>query len=193
MKHALAPLIAALFFVAQPCYAVVTVGFGQAGGGGECATQSTLLNQTGTFDGNLFDIDSSSKLYAFAITGNGKKLYSIKLKTGTAGEGSSTSANIYVSTSLNFGGSPLVSQAITTPGASSTEFTAIISSQPTLTNATTYYVGIGDSDSTWGTRFSSQMISDAAQNVYTSTTGVSGTFNQVLAGKSIWAEVKVCD
>jgi len=161
--------------------------------GGGCATQSTLLDKSGAFGANTPDIDSSSIVSAFAVTGNGKDLYSVTFKTGTAGQGSSATFRVYVNTSLDFSGTNVYEENITTPGTTETEFTLTLATPTTLTNSTTYYIALADPDGAWGTRCGLTMIADVAQNAYYSSTGLGGSFTQNSSSKSIWAIVKTCD
>ena len=164
--------------------------------GGGCATQSVLLDQTDTYSTNtttMYTTDGNTE--AFAITGDGNALYSIKLRTGSLMGGTAPdSAKLYINTSLDFSGTNVDEQLITNfPSTSNTEFIVELSSQPALTNSTIYYVAIYDPACIYGERFTLTLIADVAgDNRYLSTTGLAGTYNQQ-TNQSIWAEVKVCD
>lgn len=162
---------------------------------GSCTTQSVALNQTSTGVSSTGDIYSNG-VDAFRFTGTGKKLYSVKFRTSSAAQGASSQWNVYVNTSLDFSGTNIDSFAITTPGTSSTEFSAISDNKPTLSNGTNYYIAIAKIGSAYSDRLNlilnSGTSSTPQYNMWSTFNGLSGTFTQSTT-YSLWAEVKECD
>ena len=187
--------------LSTPCLAGMGIGgFPQPGPGvlatsvgGSCSTQSVLLNQIDNATTNFNDTYDTSS-HVLKITGNGKKLYSVKYKTSARAQGAASSWDINVSTALSFS-SPVDSFTITTPGTTDTEFTGLSSSQPTLSNGTDYYIALNKNDNSWGTRLS---VVGIGGNLSTPTnngwwaSSLNGAYVQ-FTSYAMWAEVKVCD
>lgn len=164
------------------------------GGGGGCATQSVLYSLTTatvTNSGTMYVTDGNT--VSFKVTGNGKALYSVKLKTGTLAEGGYTTAKLYVNTANTFNGTNIAEQTITLIPAASTEFTTLFPGQPVLTNSVDYYIAIYPPVESYPDRFTVAYVDDVANdNAYLSTVGLAGPYNQD-TNYGIYAEVMVCD
>jgi hypothetical protein len=161
----------------------------------DCATQSVLYSLTGTATGSSATIYVvNQNVVAFKITGTGKALYSITLITGATSVGGTSTAKLYLNTSLAFDSTNIDEQVITIPSGASTEFTITSTNQPVLTNGTDYYIAFDDPSGAYGTRFNFKTVADVANdNIYTSTTGLGGTFTPSASNSGLSAEVNVCD
>ena len=163
----------------------------QVAGGGDCTTQSVLLNQVG---GTQYNREVSGIAVAAKFSGNGKKLYSIKAKTGGIPGGTPGAWIAYINTALDFDSDVTDSFPINPPSTADTEFSALSAARPLLVNGVEYYIAFHKPGSGWGDRVVFALLSGAettpVNNLWDGPLG--GSFTQSTVS-SLWVEVKTCD
>lgn len=171
--------------VSDPAFIVTTAS------ASSCSSQSLIYDYStlNYNDGNLYETSIS----AFAVTGTGKRLYSVGFKTGNAANGSATTGlyKVLVSTNQDFSGTLVDEFYINTPGAINTAFSALSGNRPILSDGTTYYVGIYANGATYAQLVNLGRSSASGKTAY-KVTGIGGTVTTT-SNQTHIGEVKVCD